>query len=45
VHIQKNRETGYMWFPVAAEDQIEMRMASYANMKHRNPGNILRVDF
>ena len=44
-HIQKNKETGFMWFPVSTLNQIEMRMASYANLKCRNPGNVQRCDF
>lgn len=45
VHMQKNKETGAMWFPVYNANEIEMRMASYANIKHRSPKNIMRVAF
>ena len=42
-HMQRTLD-GNIWHPVAAENQVELRWASYANMKCRNPGNIMRVD-
>jgi len=44
-HIQKDPQTGYMWFPVYNDNLIEMRLAAYYNMKCRNPGNVLRCAF
>lgn len=42
-HMQRTLD-GNIWHPVATENQVELRWASYANMKCRNPGNIMRVD-
>ncbi|MFA4972824.1 MAG: hypothetical protein WC683_09440 [bacterium] len=43
-HMQRTLD-GNIWHPVSTENQVEMRWASYANMKDRDPGNIMRVDF
>ena len=43
-HIQTDDKTGYIAFPVADDDSVEMRMAAYWNLICTNPGRNMRCD-
>lgn len=43
-HIQQDKRSGYIAFPVADDDAVEMRMAMYGNLIVYNPTGIGRLD-